>query len=600
MSTVPTDVALLNLGDGVQLPASVVTHTIGVVGQKRTGKTSSAVVLVEEASAAGAVFAVIDPTGAWLGLRTSADGNGSGLDCIVMGKGGDVPLSPDAGRVVARLVVDDGYSVVCNLWRVPREEQIRFVADFSEELLELGRKRAITVVYDEAPRFVPQGGAKLAEDGPRCRLAVTEVVTQGGAQGIGSILIAQRMSAIHKDVLEQTETLIVHRLKGNNDRGAIKGWLEEAGTEAGSLIEAVPTLRQGQAIVLASEYEIATRLNVRPKSTFDTSATPDVGAVLLDKPQTRPPIDLAELEARMGVALEAAQEHDPETLKRRILALERELAERPADASIEAQENAEARLRAALAEERAIALAAIDDAYALGWENGVTESLANAEARLRAALAEAREVALARRAEAPENLRKTSVQLARRPDDAPRQEHDNPGRPAPAADEPSGDAPAKIKAGAVRMLQVLRAYRQVRPEGLTRFELGCLAVVAQGGTMSNYLSALRAEGLIEEDGKGVKLSERGMTRTKPAKPYTRDEVVALHAPKLKAGARKMLDVLMRMHPAGCTRKELSGLAGVAQGGTLSNYLSSLRKRGLIEERNRRVYAGALLYLGEGR
>ena len=60
----------------------------------------------------------------------------------------------------------------------------------------------------------------------------------------------------------------------------------------------------------------------------------------------------------------------------------------------------------------------------------------------------------------------------------------------------------------------------------------------------------------------------------------------------------MLDVLMRAPEQGFTRTERAGLAGVSVGGTLSEYLSALRTRGLLEEHHRRVYAGSVLYLAD--
>lgn len=136
------------------------------------------------------------------------------------------------------------------------------------------------------------------------------------------------------------------------------------------------------------------------------------------------------------------------------------------------------------------------------------------------------------------------------------------------------------------------------PRSLTRSELATLAKVGKGGTMSDYLSALRRGGLIVENGATIDVTEAGLTLVAAPRRRTPQEVAEPHLADLKAGARRMLDLLMRAHPDGFTRKELSGLAGVSAGGTFSDYLSSLRRRGLIEERGRRVYAGPVLYLWE--
>lgn len=188
-------------------------------------------------------------------------------------------------------------------------------------------RSAVTVIYDEAPRFVPQGGAGVDEDGTRCRVAVTEVVMLGRRKGLGSILISQRPSKLHKDVLEQADMLIAHRLMGNNDRKAVSGWLEEYGEDASSWLNRLPKLSTGEAVVLAPEYDLGGVFQIRMKSTFDSSATPEVGAVLLDAPRGRALIDLGALEAKLGHALEQAQENDPEALRRRIRKLEGQLAE---------------------------------------------------------------------------------------------------------------------------------------------------------------------------------------------------------------------------------------------------------------------------------
>jgi hypothetical protein len=62
----------------------------------------------------GLPFVVIDPTGAWYGLRSSADGRSEGIPVIIIGGShGDLPLEPTAGKTVADLVVDHpGYYVI--------------------------------------------------------------------------------------------------------------------------------------------------------------------------------------------------------------------------------------------------------------------------------------------------------------------------------------------------------------------------------------------------------------------------------------------------------------------------------------------------------
>lgn len=164
----------------------------------------------------------------------------------------------------------------------------------------------------------------------------------------------------------------------------------------------------------------------------------------------------------------------------------------------------------------------------------------------------------------------------------------------------NGDGPA-IKAGARRMLDVLCRYGP-----LPRKHLAVLSKVSPvSGTVSDYLSALRQHALVSESDGLVNVTAAGRMLVHPENelpgPFTPEQVYGLWAGDLKAGARRMIEHLMRAHPEGYTRRELAGLAGISpQSGTVSDYLSTLRRRGMVEERNRRVYAGEVLYLGTGR
>ena len=100
--------------------------------------------------------AVIDPTGAWWGLRSSADGEGPGYPVAVFGGDhGDAPLESHAGAALARALVEHGFSAVFDVGSMVVEDQLRFVADFAAELLKENRL-AVHIFLDEADTFVAQ------------------------------------------------------------------------------------------------------------------------------------------------------------------------------------------------------------------------------------------------------------------------------------------------------------------------------------------------------------------------------------------------------------------------------------------------------------
>jgi hypothetical protein len=170
--------------------------------------------------------------------------------------------------------------------------------------------------------------------------------------------------------------------------------------------------------------------------------------------------------------------------------------------------------------------------------------------------------------------------------------------PAPAIE---GEA-RQLKAGARRMLSALA---QLHPTALTRSQIATLADVSPaGGTFSDYLSAIRSNGLIIEVGSLISLSPAGeelLTGELGTGAPSPEQLLDLWGRKLKAGARRMLAVLHNVYPDGVTRAELAERAEVsAAGGTFSDYLSSLRRNGLIDESGGLIRAGAALFLGDRR
>ena len=68
----------LKIAPNLSLPADVVTQTFAILAIRRVGKTYTASVLAEEMMKAKLPFVALDPTGAWWGLRASADGKHEG------------------------------------------------------------------------------------------------------------------------------------------------------------------------------------------------------------------------------------------------------------------------------------------------------------------------------------------------------------------------------------------------------------------------------------------------------------------------------------------------------------------------------------------
>jgi len=102
---------------------------------------------------AGQPVCIIDPTGAWYGLKSSADGKSPGLPVYVFGgEHADIPLEPTAGEVLANFMVENRLPVVLDLKLMRKHEQIKFVMTFAEILFHRNRE-PLMVFIDEAARF---------------------------------------------------------------------------------------------------------------------------------------------------------------------------------------------------------------------------------------------------------------------------------------------------------------------------------------------------------------------------------------------------------------------------------------------------------------
>jgi hypothetical protein len=83
----------------------------------------------------------------------------------------------------------------------------------------------------------------------------------------------------------------------------------------------------------------------------------------------------------------------------------------------------------------------------------------------------------------------------------------------------------------------------------------------------------------------------------PPKPQTPAERLAVWRSVLRAGERKILDVLVAVYPQSLSRQELGQQTGYeATGGTFGNYLSTLRRNALVEVQGGMVRASKTLVL----
>lgn len=317
----------MKLADGLTLPGDeAVTQKYGFIGRSGSGKSYAAMKLAELFLDRGAQVIALDWVGIWWSLRLAADGRSPHFSNVYIfgGEHADVPLQPESGALMADLVVDQHISVVLDVMHFRKAERTRFATAFAEQFFHRKKtaRTACHLFIEEAQAYLPQF---VRGDDARMVGVFEDIGKVGRNYGIGTSLISQRPQAINKDVLNQVEVLLAFQTNGPQERKAIAGWTAENTDAGATMIQALPTLRVGSAIVWSPQWlRIAKTINIDARQTYDASSTPSHKAKTI-RPKTLGKADLEKLGAQMAATMEKAKADDPAMLKKRIQEYERQI-----------------------------------------------------------------------------------------------------------------------------------------------------------------------------------------------------------------------------------------------------------------------------------
>jgi hypothetical protein len=541
----------LRIADDLTLPIDAVTETFLIFGKRGSGKTATSVVLTEEMIGAGLPVCILDPMGAWWGLRSSADGQGPGLPVTILGgEHADLPLRPESGTAVADLLVAERVPLVLDMFDMSKTQQRTFVTDFMERLFRANRD-PLHLVIDEADRYAPQRGD---HDGARLLGAYEDIVLRGRKPGIGSTSITLRPAQLHSAIRSQVEVLIAMKLLGKLDVQAIDEWVRLHATEedARELKASLPSLPVGTGWFWSPGWlEIMAKVHVRARRTFDSSATPKVGERRIVPREFAPvnPADLERLRGRLGASAELAAQGKPSGDVKRLSAEVTRLRAQLADAAGREPERVE------------VPVIAPGEIAALeGIAAGLRDALGSFELALSRVTATT--PAPPRTAAAKPHA---AAEIALR-------------RPAPVTAPTSGDVALSKAQRAI--LTVLAQF----PEGRTRAQVATLSGYSvKSSSFDAALSALRAAGMIDR-GNPIRITEAGTAVIAgDLEPLPRGEALVEHwMSRLGKGERTLLRIFLDAWPEAMTRDELAARSGYsAKSSSFDAGLSRLRTLELI-------------------
>jgi hypothetical protein len=314
------------------------TGHIAIIGKTGSGKTYAAKSFVEHSLQQGRHVCIIDPTGAWWGLRFGRDGRRGGFPILILGgEYGDFPLEPTSGEKVASLIAQHQQSLIADVSSLLPEDRQTWVADFASSLYRMNNRRHVLLVLDEAHDLAPQSRL-MGKEGRRMLNAVSQIASGGRSRGIRTMMITQRPQRLHKDVLTSAETLVALKLIAPQDRGAVRAWIKDVGDrqQGKVVIDSLPHLPIGEGWVWCPSEGVLDRTRFPAIRTYDSSRTPvhDTGHI----PTGRATLDLDLIRAFMQPAKDEEPPSESSTpSSAKIASLKAELAAANARADKEYQ-----------------------------------------------------------------------------------------------------------------------------------------------------------------------------------------------------------------------------------------------------------------------
>ena len=129
-----------------------------------------------------------------------------------------------------------------------------------------GKNRPLLLAYEEAHTYLSKN-----DNISYSKAAVERIFKEGRKFGVGALVISQRPSEISETILAQLGTLIALRLTNSSDQSIVKS---SSPDNLNSLIDLLPSLRIGEAIIVGESIKIPSRVRIKLNNPRPTSEDP--------------------------------------------------------------------------------------------------------------------------------------------------------------------------------------------------------------------------------------------------------------------------------------------------------------------------------------
>lgn len=129
-----------------------------------------------------------------------------------------------------------------------------------------GKNRPLLLAYEEAHTYLNKN-----DNVSYSKTAVERIFKEGRKFGVGALVISQRPSEISETILAQLGTLIALRLTNSSDQSIVKS---SSPDNLNSLIDLLPSLRIGEAIIVGESIKIPSRVRIKLNNPRPASGDP--------------------------------------------------------------------------------------------------------------------------------------------------------------------------------------------------------------------------------------------------------------------------------------------------------------------------------------
>lgn len=548
------------------IPEAALKKHIAILGMNGSGKTSVAKSeIIEPALEAGERVCNIDPTGVGWGLRLSATGKSKGFSIyIVGGSHADFPLFKRDGKAWGEIVGTSSDSFIFDTSQMTVTDRSVWWTDFAETLLRLNRG-PLKLVIDEAHLFAPQGGAKGGGATPDMLHATNNLLSLGRSRGLRITMISQRPAKLHKDSLTQAHTLIAMSLMAPHDRQAVSDWIaDQADVARGKeIVASLPSLEPGEGWLWAPREKVLERVKFSRPRTFDSSSAPDDGDT---EGPSLPAMNPDAIKSKLETVAKETVANDPAKLRAELTKLKAELAKAAKPVPMIGVDPKEMKAQ-----------------YERGYQIGHADALKATLKITRQATSALEHIA----AMATKNATEIAAIL-----------------PESGKVKMAEFRPPPVRAPLAVVTPRQSSSAAAGTASLPRGEKACLVCAAQqdgGATREQltvvtgykrssrdaYVQRLREKGYIQADGDRIVATQEGIDALgSDYEPMpTGDALREFHLRRLPEGERRVLELLISVHPDGTSREAIDEATGYKRS-SRDAYLQRLSSRQLVTSAGR--------------